>query len=243
MPKRSLLELLNTDEPAWPLVQTWLREATNPVEVLPPSDPARGDALVATQVTTRSPMGAIIYETGGLLVDHGWLRLLGSGHPRLPRSLPEWNRGRSWREGVESPPFLLIADDVVGGFFAVNGGGLGEEVGQVHYFVPDGLAWDSLGAGYTDFLLWCLGGDLAGFYADYRWPGWEDEVKSLPGDRAFSIYPPPFTRGPAFGERHRGAVPLDELYRLYVDEFARQPGDSVQRPAGYERGDAEAGPC
>src|SRR5215813_320832 len=108
MPKRPLQELLNTDEPAWPLVQSWLQEATSPVEVLPPSDPARGEALVATQVTTRSPMGAIIYETGGLLVDRGWLRLLGSGHTRLPRSLPAWNLGRSWRENGESPPFLLI---------------------------------------------------------------------------------------------------------------------------------------
>jgi hypothetical protein len=48
MPKRPLQELLNVDEPAWPLVQSWLREATNAVEVLPPSDPARSEALVAT---------------------------------------------------------------------------------------------------------------------------------------------------------------------------------------------------
>jgi hypothetical protein len=69
---RTLHELLNTAEPAWPLVQSWLREATNALEVLPPSDPARAEALVATQVTTCSPIGAVIYETGGLLVDHGW---------------------------------------------------------------------------------------------------------------------------------------------------------------------------
>src|SRR4051812_49985681 len=93
MPK-SLQELLNTDEPAWPLVQSWLREATNPVEVLPPSDPARAEALVAVQVTTRSPMGAVVYETGGLLVDHGWLRLLGSGHPEPPPALPRGDLGR-----------------------------------------------------------------------------------------------------------------------------------------------------
>src|SRR5262245_57216917 len=44
MPKRALQELLNVDEPAWPLVQSWLREATNPVEVLPE---ALMNALVA----------------------------------------------------------------------------------------------------------------------------------------------------------------------------------------------------
>jgi len=61
------------------VVQGWLREAANPVEVLPPVEANRKSALVATQVTTRSPMGAIIYETGGILVDHGWIRILGSG--------------------------------------------------------------------------------------------------------------------------------------------------------------------
>jgi hypothetical protein len=163
-------------------------------------------------------MGAVIYETGGLLVDHGWLRLLGSGHARLPRSLPEWNRGRSWREGDESPPFLLIGDDVVGGFFAVNGGPLGQERGNVYYFAPDSLQWETMGVGYSDFLVWCFSGDLEKFYQDYRWPGWQAEVHPFRGDQGFSIWPPPFTAGPPFGERHRGVVPLDELYRLYVGE-------------------------
>jgi hypothetical protein len=104
MPQRPLHELLNTDEPAWPLVRSWLGEATNYVEALPPSDPARAEALLATQVTTRSPLGAVIYETGGLLVDHGWLRVLGSGHPRLPRTLPAWNLGRSRPDPDEPRP-------------------------------------------------------------------------------------------------------------------------------------------
>jgi hypothetical protein len=43
-------------------------------------------------------------------------------------------------------------------------------------------------------------------------------VAALGGDQAFSIYPPPCTAGGPFGERHRGVVPLDELYRLYVSE-------------------------
>src|SRR5581483_2004912 len=90
---RTIEELIDTD-PAWPIVQDWLRTATNGAEVLPASESDRSDALVATQVTTRSPMGAIIYETGGILVDFGWIRILGSGHPRLPRTLPGWNAGR-----------------------------------------------------------------------------------------------------------------------------------------------------
>ena len=94
----------------------------------------RAEALVAVQVTTRSPIGAIIYETGGLLIDHGWLRVLGSGHPRLPRSLPGWNKGRTRMDRPDLPAYCLIADDVLGGFFALNGGDLPGEPRHVRYF-------------------------------------------------------------------------------------------------------------
>jgi hypothetical protein len=69
---RTLDQLLEKDEPAWPLVQQWIRAATNQIEVLPASDERRSDALVATQVTTRSPLGAIIYETAYSLTMGGF---------------------------------------------------------------------------------------------------------------------------------------------------------------------------
>jgi len=214
---QSLDELLERNEPAWPLVQGWVREAANAVEVLPANDQTRAEALVATQVTTRSPMGAVIYETGGLLIDHGWLRVLGSGHPRLPRSLPGWNKGRTRMDGPELPAYCLVADDVLGGFFAGNGGDLPGERGDVCYFAPDSLRWDSLGASYSAFLQWCLSGDIAKYYQDQRWQGWETEVSRLSGDQGFSIYPPLWAKGPGVAERDRRAVPLAELYGLYVD--------------------------
>ena len=168
---RNLRDLISGD-PAWPLVQEWIAAASNRVEVLPASEPARSLALEATQVTTRSPMGAVIFETGGILIDGGWLRILGSGHPRLPRSLPDWNKGRTWTEEHRVPPILLVADDVVGGLFAVNGGGFDGPPGHVHYFAPDRLGWESLESGYSDFLQWTLQGDLEAFYEGQRWPGW-----------------------------------------------------------------------
>ena len=35
------------------------------------------------QMPTSSPMGAVIYETGGILIHYGWLRILGSGSFKL----------------------------------------------------------------------------------------------------------------------------------------------------------------
>jgi hypothetical protein len=225
---RTLDQLLEKDELAWPLVQQWIRASANKIEVLPASDVNRSDALVATQVTTRSPLGAIIYETGGILVDNGWIRILGSGHPRLPRSLPDWNLGRTTEVIGEYPNFLLIADDVLGGFFATNGGALGEDRGNVYYFAPDTLEWESLERGYTEFIDFCMNGELQRYYGDYRWNGWETEVSALAGDKAFSIYPPLFTNGPDISERDRRPAPLAELYSLYVGEFQTNESGSSE---------------
>lgn len=211
--------MISLDEPAWPLVQQWLAEATNDVEVLPPTDDAaRERALHATQVTTRSPMGAVIYESGGILVDDGWIRILGSGHPRLPRSLPGWNLTRSISGDGQVPPFLLIADDAIGGFFAIDGGGLGLDQGKVCYFAPDTLEWESMEVGYSDFLDWCFTGDLEGYYENVRWPGWRDEVRDVRGDQAISVYPYLSAEGPPIAERSRRPIDVAEIYALYVGE-------------------------
>lgn len=213
---RPLNELINTEDPAWPMVQELIAGATTPVEVLPAHPVDREVALLAIQVTTRSTMGAVVYETGGLLIDHGWLRILGSGHPRLPRSLPSWNKGRTMFDDENPPGYLLVADDVVGGFFAVNGGALGAEMGAVFYFAPDSCQWECLDFGYSEFIGWSLQGDLAKFYESLRWPGWENEIASLGGDQAIFIFPFPATKGPPLGERHHGVVPIAELFGLYI---------------------------
>ena len=189
------------------LVREWGAAAPHPVEVLAcaPEDGRR--ALHALQVTTRSPLGAIAHHTGGLLVDRGWLRILGAGCDQLPRALDRWNGldtdTRRFDRG------LLVADDVLGGFFAWF-----DQPRSIHYFAPDNLEWEDLGFGYSDWLALVLSERLASFYGPLRWDGWEAEVASLRGDQALSVYPPLATR--AEGPRSRRAVPVDELWRLHT---------------------------
>uniref|UniRef100_UPI00406CCA9C DUF2625 family protein n=1 Tax=Mucilaginibacter sp. CSA2-8R TaxID=3141542 RepID=UPI00406CCA9C len=45
------------------------------------------ETLYNLQLTTRSPMGAITYFTGGILIENGWIRILGSGSERSKRSI------------------------------------------------------------------------------------------------------------------------------------------------------------
>jgi hypothetical protein len=227
---RKLTELIDLTDPAWPLVQSWISDAQNDVEVLAPDIAVRDQALLSSQVTTHSSLGAVIYETGGLLVDHGWVRVLGSGSPRLPRAIHNWNLGRSFCETSPSPPFYLVADDVAGGFFALNGGAFGSDRGNVYYHAPDSLTWEPLEMGYSAFLQWLFTPNLGEWASDLRWPGWQQEAASMPGDRAVLFVPFLFTKEGSPTTSHRGLVPLAELYSLYVCD--------VQTTLDHSRSDA-----
>jgi uncharacterized protein DUF2625 len=214
---RPIEELLNTKDPGWPLVQGWIAAAKNKVEILPCDSAKAKVALYKTQVTTRSPMGAIVYATGGILVDGGWIRILGSGSNKLSRTLPEWNEGKAPNVG-EKPAFYLIADDVIGGFFAINGGGLGADFGKVYYLAPDTLEWEAMGWTYSEFLLYCFSADLDKFYSGYRWKGWRKEVNTLSGDQSFNFFPPLFTKEVKdLTKSSRKPVPVAEQYSYTLD--------------------------
>lgn len=198
-------------DPAWPLLQREIGRAGNPVEVIPPAATAGAD-LHRLQVTVRSTLGAVVYETGGLLIDHGWVRLLGSGGDRLGRSLVSWNL--TCGLAVPGDRLLLVGDDAVGGLFAINAGRFAGQSGEIHYFAPDTLSWDGLDLGYSDFVAFLLNGDLAEFYANARWSRWESEVAAIAGHQALSMYPPLWAKASGTDERSRRPVPLQELVGL-----------------------------
>uniref|UniRef100_UPI000D367526 DUF2625 domain-containing protein n=1 Tax=unclassified Variovorax TaxID=663243 RepID=UPI000D367526 len=201
---RPLHELLEGQEPAMALVEQWAREADLPVEILPPSTRS-GEILVELQVTTRSVLGAIAYGTGGILIDRGWLRMLGSGHRRLTRNIAAWNVGRS-------NGFCLVADDAVGGFFAINGGAFGDDQGVMYYLAPDTLEWENLGVGHAAFTQWAFSKRLHAFYDKLRWIGWEHEVSRLAGDQCFNFYPFLHTEQGSTQSSSRRPVPISEQY-------------------------------
>lgn len=217
---RALSELINKAEPGWDkIVQPLIESATNKVEVLPCDKSKADSALYQAQVTTRSAMGAIVYETGGILVNNGWIRIIGSGSEKMNRSLMEWNLGKSFAKFGQQPTYLLIADDVLGGFFAINAGGIDSvNIGKVYYFSPDNLLWEPLGLSYTDFLRFCFTGDLKKFYSAFYWKNWEQDVKELNGDKAISCFPYLCTKeGEDINKVSRKAVPVQELWDLQMD--------------------------
>ncbi|PZP38608.1 MAG: hypothetical protein DI598_20580 [Pseudopedobacter saltans] len=215
---KSLEELINKEDPGWPFVKEWIAEAKNNIKILMKDVQKANDALFRTQVTTRSPMGAIIFESGGIVVEDGWIRILGSGCESLERSLPYWNKGKSFIEFGDIPSFFLVADDAVGGFFAINGGSLGENMGKIYYLAPDTLEWEDLDMTYSDFLFFCFSGDMDSFYQNLRWNNWRDDIANLCGDEVFTFYPFLWTKqGKDINTVTRKNVPIEEHYHLTID--------------------------
>lgn len=212
---RELAELIDKNRSGWHSVKQWLQEASNSYEVLPCNlAQARAD-LHQLQITTFSPLGAISYETGGILIDNGWLRILGSGHTRLSRSLASWTQLVTAGQTFQA---LLIADDASGGFFALNGGELGKDLGGIYYFAPDTLEWESLDTHYSGFLHWALCGDLDLFYKNVRWTGWREEMALMNCNLVYSFYPFLWTEQQLSVEkRSRVTIPVEKHWALCLD--------------------------
>lgn len=216
--QRGLEDLVDPDDDGLALVAAWAGESPHPVEIVP-GDPSAGrNVLLALQVTTRSVLGAVAFHCGGLRVDHGWLRHLGSGDERVASSIVAWNAmlgGNALDPSLDGA--LVVAYDVLGGIFAINAGALEGASGAMHYYAPDGRAWEPLEMGHAQFVSWILSDRLDVFYAGWRWSGWQADVAGLGPDEGFAVYPPLGFAG-SDGEpitmdaRTRSVVPIRQLW-------------------------------
>jgi hypothetical protein len=220
---RALPELLSED-PAWPLVESWLAESERDVVVVGTDRPEAEKTLLRLQVSTRSVLGAVVLHCGGLALDHGWIRILGSGAEGFP-GLSAWNWGGAVVEGETVEGALVAANDVLGGVFAINDTAFSGEPGEIFYFAPDSLEWEPLGVGHSDFVAWAITGDLAAFYERFRWPGWEDEVAVVPFDAGIFFYPLLIMKeSKPISHASRSVVSLRDLWRCYRDASRQLAG-------------------
>jgi Protein of unknown function DUF2625 len=245
---RTLAELTDVDDPGWADVTGMIAESRVHVEVLAPDRVQCEASLHQLQVTARSALGAVALNTGGMLVDHGWLRVYGgSGVPGGMPGLAEINRfpAEPAPDGVPAHG-LVIAHDVLGGVFALNlatspACGRPGEPGEVLYFAPDFMRWEPMEGGYGSWLTWMLSDTLGRFYESLRWPGWEAETAALNPRQGLSVIPFLWSREARddLAATSRRPAAMRELLSMH-HEFCRQltadpdPGflGTIARPAG-----------
>ena len=211
---KQINELINNEKSAWKIISEWLKEATNKIEILTSSSEDSERVLYDLQVTTKSILGAIAYHCGGILIQDGWLRILGSGSEKLRRDISTWNRLNDKNEKQRIAGALLVADDILGGFYAINAGEFGSAIGNVFYLAPDTLEWEDLDITFSEFVYWSFTGDINKFYEDFRWTGWQEEIKDMSGDKGISIYPFLWAEGESIEKRSRKIVSIEEIWEI-----------------------------
>jgi hypothetical protein len=194
---KDIAELVDVPNPSWPVLTDDLAGSFTSCVVLPPDQARCRATLLQLQVTARSPLGAITLNTGGILVHDGWLRVYG-GSGGGPHGLPSMAEINGFPDEVEqgwSPSAgLVVAHDVLGGVFALNGAaphqhGRPGGPGGVVYFSPMTLTWQDMELGHGQWLTWLLDGGAASHYYDVLWPTWRAEVADLGLRDGISVYP------------------------------------------------------
>ena len=214
---KSIDELRKPGNESWLRIQRMAEHAKNKVEILKPDSAQSSLALVQSQLTTSTNLGSIIYYTGGILVDGGWIRILGSGSKKLERSVPDWNAGKISAMRNTEAFYLLVADDVMGGLFAIKSSSVDEleNIGQVFYFGPNGLSWQPTGLTYGGFISFCFGGNLKEFYEDFRWKGWQEEISVIDCNSVISCYPLLWTREGLQMKANRKLLNIQAQWNFY----------------------------
>lgn len=214
-------------ESAWPWVLEQISSSPVDVQVLPGDAETGRVCLAQLQVSEASALGAIVLNSGGLLIDHGWVRVLG-GTVANGNGLAAVNRFPAEPDlGWQPDDGLVVGYDVLGGVFALNGidpaaAGRPGTPGQILYFAPDTLEWDALPLTHSQWVAWLLSGSAAQFYESLRWAGWEQESRRLGLGQGIAVYPFLWSEQ-AQDAAARRPVPVAELVAVAAD-FCGQLG-------------------
>jgi hypothetical protein len=219
--RKPLADLINREDPAWPIIARAVAASRGRARILPTTRELGERGLLALQFTTRSILGAIVYETGGLVVDHGWLRLLGAGGREMVANLASANGLDHHRALAHDAVGIVVAVDVLGGVFAINSGRLHGARDNVFYLAPDTLEWRDLKVRYSGFVEWALSGDMSELYRSLRWSNWRKDVEALALDEGLQVRPPLSSEHDKKLPVVREPVYLDELWRHTI-ELSRQ---------------------
>lgn len=196
---------------AWVTIHAWMAFQRHHVEVLPVRA-GHDPGLLPPAVAACRSLAAVAAFTGGILVEQGWLRLLGAPGPATATCLQDWNDGTIDTYGLAGRA-AVVAHDVLGGFYALDLDAFRGPPGRMYRLQPDSLRWTDLGCGYTRFLLWAVSGDLGRYWPGAGRPAWVSQLE-VPGPDEALLLDPPLWAEQISGSRRRQTVPVEQLWRV-----------------------------
>lgn len=169
-------------------------------------------SLDILQITSKSALDSIVLNTSGIVIDN-WIRILGH-ESNVNKGIVSYNSIGKDGVATKVDKMLIIADDVVGGLFALNAGKFTEKIGEVWYFAPDTLEWESLEMKYSEFIAWTAQGNVDEFYRTIRWSTWREDCKKVKFNEAILIYPFLWSNEIQLEKSDKKIVPTEELLKI-----------------------------
>ena len=167
-----------------------------------------------------SVLGVIVLYTAGICIDN-WIRVIGQ-KCNEHNGILQYNSEQMNEDSAAMKGMLIVAQDVVGGIFAVNISKYSESINKVWYFAPDTLEWECLDMNYAEFIAWAAKGNTDEFYNSMRWETWEEDCKNMNFDEACLIYPFLWAKECDVSTATKKVVPFMELMGInmeYVKEL------------------------
>lgn len=160
-------------------------------------------------ININSVLGVIVRYTAGICVDN-WIRVIGQ-RCNTHKGISQYNSEQISDVCILKMGMLMVAQDVVGGIFAINISRFVEGKKQVWYFAPDTLEWECLEMNYAEFIAWTAQGNTDEFYDSMRWETWKEDCKHADFDEACLIYPFLWSKECDLSTATKRIVPFKEL--------------------------------
>jgi len=175
-------------------------ESTTEIQVLPANEKNVCSLNDYIDYNKNSSFGIVLSHTGGVVID-SWLRIYGCG------DIDFVQRNKLLKEyGM-----MIIAEDILGGLFGL------ENSGEMFYFAPDRLEWETMKIDYPSFLNWaCEKERVDLFYDIFRFDNWEETAKSLSFKQGITHFPFLWTSDNGV-DRNREIVPIEEMFMMQLN--------------------------
>lgn len=204
--------MINVD--LWKKINKMLQSSDRKIELFQ-CDEVRGINIIKEiGLNNTTTLSTIIANCAGVIVDD-CIRILGQGdvnvHGIYEVNLIE-NGSANRVMGM-----LLVAFDIFGGLFAMNMGAINDEIGVIYYFAPDTLEWEAIEMNYSEFLQWCVLGNISKFYQSFKWNDWRQMAKEVKFNDGILIYPFLWSKEHNINTAEKKIVSFNELFNLNMD--------------------------
>ena len=199
----------------WTEVLEMLNTSNKKIQIYNGAENIGAEEIETMGIARNSVLGVVVLYTEGIYIDN-WSRVIGQ-RGKHHNGIIEYNSEQMHGNSDCLTGMVVVAQDIVGGIFAINKSKFSEGHKKIWYFAPDTLEWECLDMNYAEYLAWLVQGDTNAFYDSMRWQGWEKDCEDVGFDKSFLIYPFLWSKECDLSTATKKIIPCKELININFD--------------------------